>query len=83
MVVNIIELEEILLEGEILNTYCDCPYDWSDYCKHQAAALFALRSKKNNNASRPKQEKTNIRQEKKSDLKSIVSNLQKKRNLSK
>lgn len=22
---------------------CDCPFDWDDHCKHQAAVLFALR----------------------------------------
>ena len=30
-------------DGEILETYCDCPYDWSDFCKHQAAVFYALR----------------------------------------
>jgi len=31
--------------GEILDTECDCPYDWGKYCKHQAAVLYALRKK--------------------------------------
>lgn len=30
-------------KGEIIETSCDCPYDWSDYCKHQAVAFYALR----------------------------------------
>lgn len=28
---------------EVLDSNCDCPYDWGDDCKHLAAALFALR----------------------------------------
>jgi len=39
--------------GDIVDTTCDCPYDWGDYCKHQAAVLYALRNHKNT-ASRPK-----------------------------
>lgn len=30
-------------KGEILEHFCDCPYDWGEYCKHEAATLFALR----------------------------------------
>ena len=29
--------------GEILQHYCDCPYDWGEYCKHEVAVLFAIR----------------------------------------
>ena len=29
--------------GVILHHYCDCPYDWGEYCKHEAAVLFAIR----------------------------------------
>ena len=29
--------------GDITDTTCDCPYDWDNYCKHQAAVLYALR----------------------------------------
>ena len=29
-------------KGEILDTECDCPYDWGEYCKHQAAVFYAL-----------------------------------------
>lgn len=28
--------------GEILDSYCDCPYDWSEYCKHQVAVFYTL-----------------------------------------
>lgn len=30
-------------EGNIMATDCDCPYDFGDYCKHQAAVLYSLR----------------------------------------
>lgn len=61
---------------EIVDTFCDCPYDWGDFCKHQAAALFALRKERNMEASKTnsKQPSTN---RKKVDLKTIVSNLEK------
>jgi uncharacterized Zn finger protein len=31
--------------GDIEDTFCDCPYDWGEYCKHQVAVFFALREK--------------------------------------
>lgn len=38
---------EIELEGNgtVIRSSCNCPYDWGDYCKHETAALFALREK--------------------------------------
>ena len=35
-----VELEE---NGEISDISCDCPYDWEEFCKHEAAVLYALR----------------------------------------
>ncbi len=32
--------------GRILATACDCPYDFGEYCKHQAAAFYLLRERK-------------------------------------
>lgn len=29
-------------EGEIVDSDCDCPYDWGEFCKHQAALLYSL-----------------------------------------
>ena len=29
-------------EGEILTSYCDCPYDYGPVCKHETAAYFEL-----------------------------------------
>lgn len=28
--------------GEIIGSSCNCPYDWGNYCKHEAAVFFAL-----------------------------------------
>ncbi len=30
-------------DGNIIGTECDCPYDMGEYCKHQAAVLYAIR----------------------------------------
>jgi len=30
-------------DGEILSHFCDCPYDWGEYCKHEVAVLLAVR----------------------------------------
>jgi len=35
---------ELSDDCEILDSYCDCPYDWGDFCKHQAAVFYALRN---------------------------------------
>lgn len=29
-------------QGEIIGSYCDCPYDFGPICKHQAAAYYVL-----------------------------------------
>ena len=29
-------------EGSVTDASCDCPYDWGDYCKHQAAVFYAI-----------------------------------------
>jgi hypothetical protein len=57
---------------EIVDIYCDCPYDCGDYCKHQAAALIALRKDR-------KKIDTNVQKDNKgrSDIKTIVSDLSK------
>lgn len=36
---------EINKDGEIYDINCDCPYDMGEYCKHEAAVLYALRDK--------------------------------------
>lgn len=40
--------------NEIMDTSCDCPYDWGDYCKHQAAAFYALRNELTAEVQSPK-----------------------------
>jgi hypothetical protein len=55
---------------EIVNTYCDCPYDLGPYCKHQVAAFYALRDHLDGKKSVPTAEK-------KADITTIISNLQK------
>jgi hypothetical protein len=35
-------------QAEIVDSQCDCPYDWGEYCKHQAAVFFALRDIRSN-----------------------------------
>ncbi|MDE5753237.1 MAG: SWIM zinc finger family protein, partial [Oscillospiraceae bacterium] len=43
------ELYDVTIEmddnGTIYNISCDCPYDMGEYCKHEAAVLYALRDK--------------------------------------
>lgn len=43
------EIYEVTMEmnkdGEIYDINCDCPYDMGEYCKHEAAVLYALRDK--------------------------------------
>lgn len=43
--------------GTITDTYCDCPYDYGTYCKHQAAVFFALRE----NPEKPEQPKDGLK----------------------
>lgn len=41
------EIYEVSVEmddnGDIYDISCDCPYDMGEYCKHEAAVLYALR----------------------------------------
>jgi len=60
-------------EGEILNTYCDCPYDFGIYCKHQVAVFFALKSKGMQLLHEAKTQSSN----KKEKLEDILANLDK------
>lgn len=43
------ELYDVTVEmhdnGNIYDINCDCPYDMGQYCKHEAAVLYALRDK--------------------------------------
>jgi hypothetical protein len=55
---------------DIVDSSCDCPYDFDDYCKHQAAVLFAIREQ---NGKRGK----SVKKEKQSDLPSMLKSLKK------
>ena len=44
---DVYEVEIQLSEkGEMEESFCDCPYDWGPYCKHQVAVFYKLRSVK-------------------------------------
>jgi uncharacterized Zn finger protein len=58
--------------GVIVDTYCDCPYDLGEFCKHQAAVLFAL--KKEIATEQKSFHSINNSQQ---DLQSVLLNLQK------
>lgn len=34
---------ELKADGEVLDLSCDCPYEWEEFCKHEAAVLYQLR----------------------------------------
>ncbi|PLR75330.1 hypothetical protein CU633_21705 [Bacillus sp. V3-13] len=77
---------EILLghEDEIVNSFCDCPYDWGPHCKHIAAALFAIREKaatpeksKKKNSARKEDLQTVLQKLKKDELIGIILDLSK------
>lgn len=33
--------------GTVYHHDCDCPYDWGNFCKHEAAVLYYIRANKN------------------------------------
>ena len=39
-----VELDE---DMSIVDTRCNCPYDYGEFCKHQVAVFLALRKMKN------------------------------------
>ncbi|MGM8216433.1 SWIM zinc finger family protein [Bacillaceae bacterium W0354] len=65
-----IELSE---DDTILRSTCDCPYDWGDYCKHEVAALYAIKEL----LHEPNNIKTTEAKQNKLDLKEILSDLSK------
>ena len=63
--------------GEITNTYCDCPYDMGEYCKHQAAVFYTLRDEIESGELASKKKKNKNLEEllEKLDKKNLVSML--------
>ena len=59
------EIYEVTAEmddnGNIYDINCDCPYDMGEYCKHEAAVLYALRDSMLR-ASKPTVKKSNLPQ---------------------
>lgn len=41
---SLYEVEIEFSGSEIEDVYCNCPYDWDDYCKHVVAVLFAQKN---------------------------------------
>ena len=60
---------------EIVSSFCNCPYDWGDYCKHEVAAFYALREE--NKTEKGQSKKVQPVQTKKKDVKSLISGLNK------
>ncbi|MGJ7920784.1 SWIM zinc finger family protein [Neobacillus sp. LXY-4] len=56
--------------GKIISSYCDCPYAYDHYCKHQAAVLLAIKHEQSGENSMHPSHPTN-------QLKDILINLKK------
>ena len=63
---------EVFINGleEIVDSFCDCPYDFDEYCKHQAAVLFSIRKQGG-------QREKALKIEKKQDFPSMLKGLKK------
>ena len=48
--------------GEIIESSCNCPYDWEKYCKHEAAVFFALQEVLNGQRKKVNKEMTTLQQ---------------------
>jgi hypothetical protein len=62
--------------GDIRETYCNCPFDLGEFCKHQVAALTALRNGKGSKMNKSETPRLII-SKKEPDLKSILISLDK------
>lgn len=47
---------------EIIDSTCNCPFDWGNYCKHEAAVYYALREDLNNQDKKTKKENLTLQQ---------------------
>lgn len=63
---------------DILETECECPYNWSEFCKHQVAAFFSLREWKSHEIEKGNKPKKRAKVTK-ADLKTVLSNLHKEK----
>ena len=39
--------------GDVVDSFCGCPYEWGEYCKHQAAVFYAIRDEGRNKTAGP------------------------------
>ncbi|CAH0347652.1 hypothetical protein [Bacillus sp. CECT 9360] len=62
---------EIQLDSQkqIVQSNCECPFDWGDFCKHEIAMLYALREETSNFTQKPKKKSI----AKKKNLKDVLS----------
>ncbi len=71
---NVYQVEaELDNKGNIIETYCDCPYDMGEYCKHQVAVFLALRDNINKTAAEWPYNTSIIKRSKNKDIKKILS----------
>lgn len=63
-------------KNEIISHYCDCPYDWGVFCKHEVAVLYYLKDIVANKTIMPKGKVARIKEEiskmKKSELQDLI-----------
>jgi hypothetical protein len=62
-------------DGYILNSSCDCPYDFGIYCKHQAAVFYALRKSLGETSTNGK--KTNTKKSSKIKFEDMLKKIEK------
>lgn len=71
-----VELNEV---EEIIDSSCNCPYDWGKYCKHEAAVLFALKEALSGQSKNSKKETKTLKQhlqtKSKEELVQLILNL--------
>ena len=60
---------EIDTAGVIASHFCDCPYDWGEYCKHEVAVFLAVRELLKSAETLP-----TSRQKKERGLKALLEN---------
>ncbi len=55
-------------DGDIIESFCDCPYDFGEVCKHEVAVYFAIRK----DMEKPAEKKPRGVKEEKANLKELL-----------
>ncbi len=55
-------------DGDIIESFCDCPYDFGEVCKHEVAVYFAIRK----DMEKPAEKKPRGAKEEKANLKELL-----------